>query len=359
MAKPSTQLEGFGWKHLANLGRGGQGDVVKVEKIAEPGGRQFAAKYLTDRGGEKARERFRREMDAVAKLDHKGIVKVIEYAQTDATFQYYIMEYIEGSVSLKRRMDEGTNLYYGNALKALDGYIQILEALAVCEKHRIVHRDLSPANVLVTQDDRIILIDFGLCHIEDGNAFTMTDEAVGTPHYRAPECSGYAEDQISIRSDLYSAGKILWAMITNKTAFDREKPAFNDRALSRVLTDNQPAWHLHHIFAATIRHDPKIRYENCLKAIDHAKFVRGLITGGYKPLEKVADGTCPVCGLGNWNNISISTSSFYNEDRGYQRYVQTLQSITGAYWICPNCFCVMMLATGALRESLEKRKSLE
>src|SRR5207245_774412 len=97
------------------------------------------------------------------------------------------------------------------------------------------HRDLSPANVLVTDDGRIILIDFGLCQIENGNRVTLTAEAVGTQHYRPPECSGFSSTVVTSKADLYSAGKILWSMVTNQFVFDREEPAFNELALSQLL----------------------------------------------------------------------------------------------------------------------------
>lgn len=192
MAKLATQLSRLGWESVSSLGGGGQGDVFLVQRINDTEGKQFALKILNNRGGNKANLRFRQELDIIKKIDHKGIVKVIEAAEPDSDFQYYVMNYVNNAKSLKRRMEEKTNPFFQNPLKAVDGFIEIVHALSACEELRVVHRDLSPANVLVTEDGGIVLIDFGLCHNENGNMITLTDEPVGTPNYRPPECSGYS-----------------------------------------------------------------------------------------------------------------------------------------------------------------------
>src|SRR5262245_58012328 len=109
------------------------------------------------------------------------------------------MEFVDGALSLRQRIDRRENPFAGEPVKAVEGFIQIVDALAACEKVGIVHRDLSPANVLVTDASRVMLIDFGLCHMENGQRVTMTDEAVGTPHYRPPECSAYSTVPVTIK----------------------------------------------------------------------------------------------------------------------------------------------------------------
>ena len=275
----SRIAESLGWKLLGkNLGRGGQGDVELVQRLSEPNGKTYALKYLGQRGGPKAHERFRAELDALTKVDHPGIVKIIEHAKESDPHQYYVMDYVEGASSLRRRMDQDSNPFFRNPLLAIEGFIQIVEALSACEKLGLTHRDLSPANVLVTETGRILLIDFGLCHFVDGTRVTLTDEAVGTPHYRSPECSGYSSVATTIKADLYSAGKLLWSMITNKTAFDREKPVFNDLSLLRVMPDLPMSWHFHHVFEGSIRQSPNNRFASCARALETANRVRCLIT---------------------------------------------------------------------------------
>jgi eukaryotic-like serine/threonine-protein kinase len=153
MGKRAAQAAKLGWKFLGqSLGSGGQGDVEVAVRADDPGGQKFAFKSLADRGGGKAHQRFREELKALTSINHSGIVKVVEYAQSDDDFQYYVMEYVEGAKSLRQRMQSNSNPFFAEPLKAIDGFIQIAEALAECARYRVVHRDLSPANVLVTED---------------------------------------------------------------------------------------------------------------------------------------------------------------------------------------------------------------
>ena len=285
-------------------------------------------------------------------------MKVIEYAQTDDGLQYYVMEYVEGAISLRQRMTQNANPFHRDPFKAVDGFIQIVDALAECTRFGIVHRDLSPANVLVTDDGRVLLIDFGLCHIDEGDRVTVTDEAVGTPHYRPPECAGYSSVPVDIRADLYSAGKVLWSMITNRTAFDRETPVFNDLSLANHLSDIPMSWHLHHIFEGTIRHDPNHRFANPANALVRARMAQSLIVHGFKPLEFLASGICTMCGLGRYDNAA----SLFTDDR-YRPIIEDFHKlmtpIRQSYVFCPYCFHVALVAVAAQQISLEDRKKLQ
>jgi len=353
-SKKPAQAASVGWTLGEQLGHGGQGEVFFAVRKEEPDGRKHAFKFLNDKGSSTARERFRHELDALTRLDHPGIVKVVQHAQPGDSFQYYVMEYVDGAESLRKLIGRNSNPFFKDPLKAVDGFIQIAEALAACEKLRIVHRDLSPANVLVA-GERIMLIDFGLCHIEDGHTITLTEEAVGTPHYRAPECSGYSRQEPDIRADLYSAGKILWSMIANKPAFDRESPVFNELSLAKLLLDTRMAWHLHHIFEFTIRSEATKRYDNTYRALEGARDVRRLITEGYKPLEQLADNLCPLCGIGRYGNTFALNTYYAKEMEGFGN---AMALVRGSYSVCPFCFHASFIAVEALQKALADRRKL-
>jgi serine/threonine protein kinase len=351
----SGNAESLGWKLLGrNLGRGGQGDVELVEKLTEPGGKRYALKCLGQRGGLKAHERFRAELEALTRIDHPGIVKVVEYAKKSDPLQYYVMDYVDGAVSLRRRMDDGSNPFHQKPLQAVEGFIQLVEALSACEKIDLTHRDLSPANVLVSDTGRILLIDFGLCHFEDGTRVTLTDEAVGTPHYRSPECSGFSSIPATIKADLYSAGKLLWSMITNKTVFDREKPVFNELSMFRVMPDLKMAWHFHHIFEGTVRQVPQMRFANCARALETANLVRRLIVEGFKPYEELAGGTCTACGVGRLSRPIVTK---YNQE--LNEYYKDLREAVYACWICPYCFHATFVVDAVQKRFTKDRMNLE
>jgi serine/threonine protein kinase len=353
MASKSAQAASVGWKLGEQLGQGGQGDVMLATRSSDPGGQQYAFKFLNDKGSTKARERFRNELTALISISHPGVVKVVECAQPDDSFQYYVMEYVHGFQSLRKRMERKTNPFFKDPLKSVDGFVQIIDAMSACEKLGIVHRDLSPANVLVTDDGRVKLIDFGLCHVDEGHLLTLTDEAVGTPHYRAPECSGFVSTPIDVRADLYSAGKLLWSMVTNRAAFDREKPVFNAQSLARELPGVAMSWHLHHIFEKTIRQNPAQRYVNAGQALDGARHVRHLITGCYTPLELLAGDICQMCGVGKYGELPAAYVKILGQ------YTLKLIPYQNAFSVCPYCFHLSFQAADAQRQVLLDRSALE
>jgi serine/threonine protein kinase len=132
MATIAAQVDKVGWKFLGkNLGRGGQGDVELAVRTSDPDGQRYAFKFLGKRGGTRAHERFRQELTALTKVNHPAIVKVIEYAQQDDGLQYYVMEYVEGAMSLRQRMTQNANPFHRDPLRAVDGFIQIVEAIAI------------------------------------------------------------------------------------------------------------------------------------------------------------------------------------------------------------------------------------
>jgi len=356
MPSKTAQAASVGWKLGTQLGQGGQGDVFLAVRTSEPDGQNHAFKFLNDKGNSKARERFRQELKALTTVNHPGIVKVVQYAQPDDSFQYYVMAYVPNGENLRKRIDRKTNPFFKEPLKAVDGFIQIVEALAACEQRRIVHRDLSLANVLVTDDGRILLIDFGLCHIEDDQTLTLTDEAVGTPHYRAPECSGHSQQEPTVRADLYSAGKILWSMMTNKVAFEREAPVFNHLSLHKQLPELPAAWHLHHLFAGTIRHQASDRFATAETALASARGVRRLITEGFKPLEQLASDLCPLCGVGRYGTGTIAFHTYYKQ--AMEGFGKAMTPVTGAYSLCPFCFHASFVAMEALEKALADRSKL-
>ena len=300
MAKDKTILDRLGWEVLDTIGERGQAKIDLVRRKDQPDSPNYALKKVHTETGKQSYDRFHREIEAIKKIDHPGVVKVVDHGCDEAEgLHFYVMEYIEGDRSLKKIVGTAENPFIADPIKSMSIYLRILEALQACEAAHVVHRDLSLGNVLVSADNQNVkLIDFGCCFIEDGNCITLTDEAVGTPDYRAPECENPASEP-TIQADLYSAGKILWSIITNKKAFSREKPVFNDKSMNREMPNDPMTWHLHHIFERTIRHLPGNRYPNVAEALQHSHQILDCIRFGYPPLEKLdLYSRCPICGIG-------------------------------------------------------------
>lgn len=293
------------------LGSGGQAVVVSViDKEGKHSGR-YALKGLSPGKPEKAYERFAREVEAIKALRHPNVVRIIDHSEKADPFQFYVMEYIEGAKPLKKFITSKENPFHGDALRSLRFFIQLASAIHAWEEAKIVHRDLSPANILILPNGDIKVIDFGVCQIEDAETITLVDEGVGSQNYMAPECEAGAAGEVKSTADLYSAGKLLWSAITSQMAFSREKPAFATKSLREVFPERPFTWHLHHIFEKTIRHESKDRVKNAEAAIALARRVEFLILGGYTPIE-LLDAQCPMCGWGRMSGFDGSHMVFGN-----------------------------------------------
>lgn len=286
----------FKWKVICTLGSGGQATVLEVEDISGALSGRYALKPLRNGASYKAYERFYREVSAIKALDHPGIIKVIEHSNREDGFHYYVMELIPGATTLKKLLHTEQNPFSHAAHKSLALFWELVNVIRETKKAGIVHRDLKPGNILILPDHSAKIIDFGICQIEGTSPITLLDEAVGAVNYMAPECESGATGEIDFRSDLYSAGKVLWAAVTNQNAFAREKPVFNDKSMY-ALSKNIESWHLHRIFEGTIRHNPGNRFPSVEEAIGACGVVNAAINGGYPPLELLIT-RCPVCGIG-------------------------------------------------------------
>jgi len=304
----------FRWVQTGKtLGQGGQAQVYLVTDITGEHQGEYALKALSKNKPKQAYERFHRELEAINQLDHKYIIKTVDASSLSEKFQYYVMEYVPGAISLERVLGTPDNPYYASPEKAVNLFIMIAQALSACGDcdPRVVHRDLSPSNILLIPDGSIRIIDFGLCQIEGGHPITLVDEGVGTLNYMSPECETGGSGLADINSDLYSAGKILWSAITNRRAFSREKTAFTTNAMTKIFPHNPMTWHLFHIFSKTIRFNYQDRWQNAYDAIMGAWDVLGLIENKYQPLEIIYN-KCPICGVGKLDQFNGNHQVFGN-----------------------------------------------
>jgi serine/threonine-protein kinase len=163
------------------------------------------------------RERFRREAQIMAKLDHPNIVKLIRYEETTTSF-YLIMEYVEG-MDLEQHIKEVTGPI--SEPKAIEIISTLLDAFGYAHDKGVVHRDIKPANIIITREGKVKVLDFGIAKIVDENASgrTQTGTRIGTVAYMSPEQVNATPD-IDLRTDIYSLGVMLHQMITGKPAYD-------------------------------------------------------------------------------------------------------------------------------------------
>ena len=208
------------------IGQGGMGAVYLAQQSRPR--RQVAVKVLLPSTTLKPQhlaaflERFRRETDAAASLEHPNIMPVYEYGERDG-LAYLVMPYISGG-TLRDVMEREGPLAFPKSVNYLE---QMAAALDFAHDRAVIHRDIKPANILLTPEGRLLLTDFGLVKIlSDGQGaqarLTGAGAPVGTPDYMSPE--QVMGTEVDGRADQYSLGIILYQMITGTTPFQGETP---------------------------------------------------------------------------------------------------------------------------------------
>ncbi len=207
----------FNYNIIKVLGEGGMSRVYLGE---DPTTHQLVAikELLPNLAHSKdLRERFRREAQIMAKLDHPNIVKLLKFEETATSF-YLIMEYVDG-MDLEQHIKEVTGPI--SEPKAIEIMSVLLDAFGYAHEKGVVHRDIKPANIIITRDGKVKVLDFGIAKIVDENTSgrTQTGTRIGTVAYMSPEQVNAAPD-IDLSTDIYSLGVMLHQMITGKAAYD-------------------------------------------------------------------------------------------------------------------------------------------
>ena len=214
-----SELNGELLDHYQILDQIGQGGMATVYRAVDKrDGREVAIKVLAPSMGTDRRfiKRFRREASLVSSLKHPNIVPVLEYGQARG-FVYTAMPYVSG---------ETLHKHIVNASITTEENVrwvgEISEALGFAHDHGVIHRDVKPSNVIISESGSAQLTDFGLARVVEGHSSLTGSMLMGTPAYISPE-QGKGED-LDPRSDQYSLGVILYEMATGRLPFDNESP---------------------------------------------------------------------------------------------------------------------------------------
>ena len=194
------------------IGSGGMANVYKAK--CHRLNRMVAVKILKSdmAENEEIRRRFRDESRAVAQLSHANIVSVYDVSSSGDT-EYIVMELIDG-ITLKQDMERRGQMDWRESLHFI---IQIMRALEHAHSRGIIHRDIKPQNIMVLRDGSVKVADFGIACLQN-NAQTLTQDALGSVHYISPEQA--RGEHIDARSDIYSAGVVLYEMLTGRLPFE-------------------------------------------------------------------------------------------------------------------------------------------
>ncbi len=252
------------------IGVGGMAMVYKAHDTVDD--TTVAIKILKDEflGNSEFIRRFKNESKAIAVLSHPNIVKVNDVSFGDK-IQYIVMEYIDG-ITLKEYIGHQHDIPWKEAVHFT---VQILQALQHAHEKGIVHRDMKPQNIMLLQDGSIKVTDFGIARFSDNETRTMTDKAIGSVHYIAPEQA--RGDNTDGKADIYSVGVMLYEMLTGKLPFEADSAVSvaimqmqNEPTPLRQINDKIPEG-IEEITLKAMRKDPNQRYASAgemLEAID-------------------------------------------------------------------------------------------
>lgn len=198
----------------AFIGRGGMSTVYKARQ--QTVNREVAIKVMSERTeeGSPELERFVREVQIIANLEHIHILPIYDYGQVDG-FPYIVMRYLDGG-SLNNRV-RAKNLSITEVERLLS---QIAAALDYAHAHNVIHRDMKPHNVLLDREGNAFLCDFGIAKLTGTHGLTRTGEAVGTPSYMSPE--QWQALNVTPQTDVYALGALLYEMLCGEPPFHAE-----------------------------------------------------------------------------------------------------------------------------------------
>ncbi len=264
---------------IEELGRGGMGVVYKAEDTKLK--RRVALKFLPQELTHipEVKERFMREAQAAASLDHPNICTVYEFDEAEET-TFISMAYIEGQ-SLRKKIESGP-LELEEALKIAT---QVAEGLQEAHKKGVVHRDIKSVNIMVDERGQAKIMDFGLARMTGGTLLTQEGTAMGTVAYMSPEQA--RGEEVDFRTDIWSLGVVLYEMFTGLLPFkgDHEQAVVYSilKERSKPITDLKAdiPVSIEQVVAKALEKNPDERYQQVEELLDDLKS----ISAGIVPEE--------------------------------------------------------------------------
>ncbi|MFQ5577679.1 MAG: serine/threonine protein kinase, partial [Anaerolineae bacterium] len=204
------------YRILRELGAGGMAKVYLAEDINQS--QMVAVKILHSQFGEDLSyvQRFKREAKLASLLTSPHIVNIIDYGSSRDT-HFLVMEYVEGQ-DLREILDRRGPFPWKEAFGLID---QICQALENANEYNVVHRDIKPQNIMITEQGQLKVLDFGIARARMLPSLTQSG-FVGSPYYISPEQA--MGEEVDIRSDIYSTGIVLYELLTGQVPFDSKSP---------------------------------------------------------------------------------------------------------------------------------------
>lgn len=295
---------------LEKIGEGGTAVVYKAK--CHLLNRFVAVKVLKDElaSDKEFVEKFKREASAAASLSSNNIVNIYDVG-AENNINYIVLEYVKGK-TLKQIINEEGKL---NWKKAINISRQIASALDCAHKNNIVHRDIKPHNILVTEDGIVKVADFGIAKASDSVTITNSNKIMGSAHYLSPEqAKGIVVDG---RTDIYSLGIVIYEMLTGKVPYDAESPVsvalkhIQDPVIPPQSINANIPNNLNNLVLKCMEKNPVSRYQNAKELIDdldkinnNSSFDNQTLKDDYTRVMDPIKDTAQFTPLGNTNNLN-------------------------------------------------------
>ena len=279
------EVLGNRYELIEKIGEGGMSVVYKAR--CNKLNRLVAVKILKKEfcNNEDIVKKFKVEATAIATLSDSNIVNVLDVGTEKDDINYIVMEYVKGK-TLKDIILQNGPLSYETTLQVA---IQIARALECAHKNGIIHRDVKPQNILVSEDGFVKVTDFGIAKSVDSTTMTNT-KVMGSAHYFSPEQA--KGEVVDTRTDLYSFGVVLYEMVTGKLPFEADSPVtialkhIQEPVVPPKKVNSKVPESLNNLIVKLMSKNPNDRYQSAkelLLDLQRIKDDPNVIIGGTKP----------------------------------------------------------------------------
>lgn len=310
-------------------------DLIRMEDPIRHGALKVLHEPKDARDSKRAEARLKKEIKAMSDIKHPNLLKILDY---DPDAKWFVSEFHP-----KGALVENKNIYTGNLIRALKAFRPLVEGVSELHKNGIVHRDVKPQNVFISSNNNLILGDFGLVFFIDDQHTRISEtwQNVGTHAWMPPWAFEMKIEDVQPTFDVFSLGKLLWAMVSQKPTLQLwyfEKPNFNLENMFPNIPSMQLANTLFKKCIVQFEEDCLPDATALLKEVDN---VLSIIDMNADVIGDRVTRTCKVCGIGRYrlvvNQDVTQTRNFGLSPRGESSF---------KIFICNNCGNVQLFAFG-------------